>query len=97
MLAVNAIAARRWDDATRLIAAAREWPERLGAGKPYAADLDERLEDWLLADVRAKSGLAADVEATRARLAGWFAERSTSLAPPGLERRVLTRWLQLPR
>lgn len=97
MLAVDAIAARRWDEATRLIAAAREWPERLGAGKPYDADLDERLEDWLLADVRVRSGFAAEVEATRARLAGWFAERSTSQARAGLERRVLSRWLQLPR
>jgi tetratricopeptide (TPR) repeat protein len=26
---------------------ARDWPERLGAGKPYPADVDERLEDWL--------------------------------------------------
>ena len=96
MLAVNAMAARRWDDATRLIAAAREWPERLGAGRPYDADLDERLEDWLLADVRVRSGHAAEVAATRARLAGWFADRSASLVRPGLERRVLTRWLQLP-
>ena len=30
-----------------LIGKAREWPERLGAGKPYAADVDERREDWL--------------------------------------------------
>ena len=29
------------------IAKAREWPENLGAGRPYDADLDERLEDWL--------------------------------------------------
>ena len=30
-----------------LINTAREWPERLGAGKPYAADVDERREDLL--------------------------------------------------
>jgi Tfp pilus assembly protein PilF len=29
------------------IAAARKWPENLGAGKPYPEDADERLEDWL--------------------------------------------------
>lgn len=29
------------------IARAREWPETLGAGKPYPEDADERLEDWL--------------------------------------------------
>ena len=35
-----------------LIAKARLWPERLGAGKPYPADVDERLEDVLAAWVQ---------------------------------------------
>ena len=34
-------------EALKLTDAAREWPENLGAGKPYAAELDERLEDWI--------------------------------------------------
>ncbi len=34
-------------EALRLTDAAREWPENLGAGKPYATELDERLEDWI--------------------------------------------------
>jgi Tfp pilus assembly protein PilF len=46
-LARAAIAQSRWDDATRHVRAAREWPERLGAGKPYAADVDETVEDSL--------------------------------------------------
>ena len=54
MLAAQAVRAGRWGDATTYIAAAREWPERLGAGKPYAADIDERIEDQLLADVTAR-------------------------------------------
>lgn len=29
------------------IEAAREWPENLGAGKPYDTDIDTRLEDWM--------------------------------------------------
>ena len=48
-LAKTAIAQSRWDDASRHVAAAREWPERLGAGKPYAADVDESVEDSLAA------------------------------------------------
>ncbi|MCX6927679.1 MAG: hypothetical protein NT154_31385, partial [Verrucomicrobia bacterium] len=28
---------------------ARQWPENLGAGKPYPADINERLEDWFTA------------------------------------------------
>lgn len=59
MLAVQAIQKEQWDTATALIAAARLWPERLGAGKPYDADIDERLEDWLQADVLSRSGESA--------------------------------------
>ncbi len=60
MLAVQAIREERWDSATALIAAARLWPERLGSGKPYDAELDERLEDLLLADVRYRSGASTE-------------------------------------
>jgi tetratricopeptide (TPR) repeat protein len=56
MLAVDAMAARRWNAADSLVAAAREWPERLGEGKPYEADVDERLEDWLSASILERSG-----------------------------------------
>jgi predicted Zn-dependent protease len=55
-LAAEAIAAKEWSTAKELIAAARVWPERLGAGKPYDADTDERLEDSLLVVVRELSG-----------------------------------------
>ncbi len=60
MLALQAIEREQWDSATALIEAARLWPERLGAGKPYAADIDERLEDLLLADVRYRSGASTE-------------------------------------
>lgn len=45
--AVSRIRAHDPNGALRLVAKAREWPERLGAGKPYPADVDERLEDLL--------------------------------------------------
>ena len=47
MLALQQMKAGSFDAALQLITKAREWPENLGAGKPYDADLDERLEDWL--------------------------------------------------
>jgi len=49
LLAVERLQAGACDDALRLVATAREWPERLGSGKPYPADIDERLEDWFTA------------------------------------------------
>jgi hypothetical protein len=93
MLAVDAMAARRWKDAATLVAAAREWPERLGEGKPYEADVDERLEDWLSASILERSGTA--VEAVRgkeaaAALREWSTSRLT-----GAEGRVLGAWRRI--
>lgn len=88
MLAVDAMRAARWDDAKRFIAAAREWPERLGAGRPYDADVDERLEDWLAADLARRIGTpsaAADLQA------------HPMPAPDGLHGRVIARWRLIDR
>lgn len=46
-LAADALGRRDTDAALAFIRAAREWPEHLGAGKPYPADVDESLEDAL--------------------------------------------------
>ena len=53
-LAEEAIAARKWSVAGAHIEAARLWPERLGAGKPYDEDIDHRWEDSLQAVVAAR-------------------------------------------
>ena len=91
MLAVDAMAARRWKDAATLVAAAREWPERLGEGKPYEADVDERLEDWLSASILERSGSREETERGKqaaAALREWSASRLTT----GVEGRVLGAW-----
>jgi Tfp pilus assembly protein PilF len=49
LLAVERLQAGAFDDTLRLVGTARQWPKNLGAGKPYPADLDERLEDWFTA------------------------------------------------
>jgi tetratricopeptide (TPR) repeat protein len=43
--------------ASKMLEKARQWPERLGAGKPY--DVDNRLEDYLEGLCSKKSGDAA--------------------------------------
>lgn len=86
MLAVEAMGERRWDDARALVAAAREWPERLGAGRPYDADVDERLEDWLAADIARRSG---------ATNAAALLEMHPMPASAGLPGRVIARWKRL--
>jgi tetratricopeptide (TPR) repeat protein len=60
MLAVEAVRKSDFSGALRSIDAARLWPENLGAGKPYASDVDERLEDWLAAQCLARRGRSAE-------------------------------------
>jgi hypothetical protein len=60
LLAVEALGKGDARGALRSIDAARLWPENLGAGKPYAEDVDERLEDLLAAEGLARHGRSAD-------------------------------------
>jgi hypothetical protein len=85
----------RTADALKRIAAAREWPENLGAGKPYPEDVDERLEDWLEALCLDKAGRAAAALKLRERVMA-----ATKRSGPGAwpanaspdESRILAAW-----
>jgi len=60
MLAVAALGKGDTAAARREVDAARLWPENLGAGKPYPADVDERLEDYLAAQALERRGRRAE-------------------------------------
>ena len=60
--AVEQIRAQNATSAQMLIAKARTWPERLGSGRPYDAEVDERLENLLDEWVRRGSAPRTDVE-----------------------------------
>jgi tetratricopeptide (TPR) repeat protein len=47
MQAVDCMRRRQYKTALAFIDDARKWPEHLGVGKPYDADIDDRLEDWM--------------------------------------------------
>lgn len=47
MLALKQMEKKDYTGALRYIEASRLWPENLGVGKPYDADIDDRLENWL--------------------------------------------------
>jgi hypothetical protein len=47
MLALEEMQKQNYQKALEYTAAARQWPENLGVGKPYENDIDERLENWL--------------------------------------------------
>jgi len=56
MLAIDAMRSKNYKKAMEEINIARQWPERLGAGKPYEEDMDERLENFLLYQCYVKTG-----------------------------------------
>ncbi|QEM10898.1 DUF5107 domain-containing protein [Mucilaginibacter rubeus] len=47
MQAVQKIDTKNYKAALNYIAEAKKWPANLGVGKPYAENIDERLEDWM--------------------------------------------------
>jgi hypothetical protein len=47
MLALDEMEKKNYKKALQYIAASKQWPENLGVGKPYAEDIDERVEEWL--------------------------------------------------
>lgn len=47
MQAVEQIKNKQYKKALVFINDAKQWPENLGVGKPYDADIDIRLEDWM--------------------------------------------------
>jgi tetratricopeptide (TPR) repeat protein len=69
LLGAKAWKGGRTADALRYVSAARDWPENLGAGKPYPEEADERLEDWLEALCLDKLGRPADAQRLRDRVA----------------------------
>ena len=60
MLSVGALKNKQYAEALKYVDASREWPENLGVGKPYAADIDERLEDWMAWLANKQLGNSAD-------------------------------------
>ncbi|MBS1810790.1 MAG: DUF5107 domain-containing protein [Acidobacteria bacterium] len=78
MLALEQMKARNYNNALVFLQAAKRWPENLGVGKPYQEDVDERLEDWLLADTYARLGKADESRAALQRIAA-FKSRGNNL------------------
>jgi hypothetical protein len=69
MLALEALTKGDAGAARREVDIARQWPENLGAGAPYPADRDERVEDLLAAQAAARAGKPAEARALRERAA----------------------------
>lgn len=89
LLAVERLGQGNPADALALAVKAREWPERLGAGKPYAPEVDERLEDWVAAEALVLLGRQAEAELLWRRIVAYHASapsNSDLLTPLAQER-----------
>jgi hypothetical protein len=62
MLATQALAKGKTNDAAKKVADAFLWPRRLGVGKPFDEAIDTRLEDWMNAMIAIKLKKSADKE-----------------------------------
>jgi hypothetical protein len=69
LLGAEAFRAGDLEAAARRVASAREWPEHLGAGKPYPEDVDERVEDWMAAQCLERAGKPGEARVLFERLA----------------------------
>jgi tetratricopeptide (TPR) repeat protein len=54
MMALNEMEKNNFKKALTYIEVSRKWLERLGAGKAYEEDIDERLENWISNDINSK-------------------------------------------
>jgi hypothetical protein len=55
-LALRDLKEGKWKNAVKHAEEARDWPERLGSGRPYEEDIDERAENWILYQAYTKLG-----------------------------------------
>jgi hypothetical protein len=62
MQAIDQYKRGKYREATASINKARQWPDRLGVGKPYDSDIDDRAETYLEALILDKSKSVAAAE-----------------------------------
>jgi Tfp pilus assembly protein PilF len=71
MQALAWIKAKKYTEASKSIQNARLWLENLGVGKPYQADIDERLEDYLEAFCQDKLGVKGSAQSFYDKVKSW--------------------------
>jgi tetratricopeptide (TPR) repeat protein len=94
MQAIEALGRKRPKDALKLIEAAGQWPEHLGVGKPYDADIDIRLEQFLTADCLGRLGRFGEAEALRSRILDFKPEVQNTVANFQPVNHLVVRWAQ---
>lgn len=80
-LAAENIRLKKYKNALEFISASKEWPERLGSGKPYQEDIDERLEDWMTYIVYQRQGNKTAADQTIKRITEYSNHAALRIKP----------------
>lgn len=92
MMAVEAFGGKDFKLALRQVAAAAEWPEHLGVGKPYDADIDTRLERYLEYLCQLRLGRKPQAEAPIAAILAYQPSISNTITQFQPANHLVTKW-----
>lgn len=78
--ATDLLKQKKYAQAIRSVEDSKEWIENLGVGKPYDTDIDERMEDYLMAVILEKEGKEAEAASYYRKIIerGIFGRKSVS-------------------
>ncbi len=92
LMAMESIKNNSCKEALQEIAKARQWPSNLGVGKPYAGDIDERLEDWLAYHCYAKEGNKDSMAYVLNNIIGFVAKTENTVSNFSETNTIITAW-----
>ncbi len=92
MQAVEALGRKKPKEALTFIEAAAQWPEHLGVGKPYDADIDSRLEQFLTSVCLQSLGRKSEAAASRARILDFKPEIQNTVANFQPVNHLVVKW-----
>jgi hypothetical protein len=92
MQAIDALGRKRPKEALAFINAAGEWPEHLGVGKPYDADIDSRLEQYLTSVCQKDLGRTSEAAQLRTRILDFKPEVQNTIANFQPVNHLVVKW-----
>lgn len=92
MQAAEQIKSKNYSKALAFINDAKKWPENLGAGKPYQADIDERLENWMSYLCYQKNGNAKEAGRSLQNIIQFKPAVENTVSNYAAENHLVTAW-----
>ena len=92
MLALEAMQGKNDKAALQYIAQSREWPERLGSGKPYTEEIDERLENWLTYQIYKSEKNNAGANASLQKIIAFTPRVDNTVSNFSMSNHLVTAW-----